>query len=477
MTGLTVAQDQALLGTLYELRATHRSGNGWKPQAWTEVLAAVNKAQPNDPKTTSQVQARTNYLKTRYFDYVFCMKYSGVGWDDEAKHCTATQEYQTEFLQVHGPAALFPHGVVGSLNNRPFIQSSCASRPAPCPPSRSCLAQTFGALSVLESKCAAAHQLVQRSPFYPSSFASALPHPLPPPVQQRELQLLRPHRAPSALRHPSPSALQQQLVPLPWPWPRLTCPFHDLLEKIYEGGKNCATGAQVLHLGYTAKRVAAAQAKRNKENQPADINLDDEDDADANVDEAPLEKAAKFKSKSKSKSKTKAAAAPLGKDLSSDGGKKSTADAMGDAVGALLEPLEVSSDDELVVPPSMALRSEPSRKRIRADSEGEDDDANTPHERRRRSKSSSSSSAKSKIDATNNFARSVDSLATAFTQPVVVRDDLSYIALVNKILQEDPTLLPADDDGSYYSCIRATSPKILLHPCTTMPVLTGTAPV
>ncbi|KAJ7192404.1 hypothetical protein GGX14DRAFT_406355 [Mycena pura] len=61
MTGLTVAQDNALLGALYELRATHRSGNGWKPQAWTEAVAAVNKAQPNDLKTTAQVQARTNY--------------------------------------------------------------------------------------------------------------------------------------------------------------------------------------------------------------------------------------------------------------------------------------------------------------------------------------------------------------------------------------------------------------------------------
>ncbi|KAJ7218380.1 hypothetical protein GGX14DRAFT_560723 [Mycena pura] len=86
------------------------------------------------------------------------------------------------------------------------------------------------------------------------------------------------------------------------------------------------------------------------------------------------------------------------------------------------------------------------------DSDADDDDATTSHERRR-SKSSSSGSAKGKMDATNNFARSVDNLASAFIQPVVVCDDLSYIAHVNKILQEDSTLLPTDDDGSYYSCI------------------------
>ncbi|KAJ7194242.1 hypothetical protein GGX14DRAFT_404866 [Mycena pura] len=285
----------------------HRSTGRWKVQVWTEVLAAVNRAQPNDPKTTVKIQTHINY-------------YSGVGWDDEAKHCTATAEYQAEFLQDTRIAS---------------------QRPAP--------------------------------------FTTN----------------------------------------------------HDMLEKIYEGGKNYATGSQVLHLGYTVKRVAVAQVKREKENHAVNINMDDDDAAD----EAPQKKAAK----SKSKLKTKEAAAPLGRIPSSDGEKESTADAM----GMHLEPMES---------PPKPSQCESSCKCIHADSDG--NDADTSHELRHcRSKSSSSSSAKGKVDAMNNFACSVNNLATAFTQPVVVRDDLSYIAQVNKILQEDLTILPAGDDGSYYSCI------------------------
>ncbi|KAJ7218381.1 hypothetical protein GGX14DRAFT_560725 [Mycena pura] len=113
---------------------------------------------------------------------------------------------------------------------------------------------------------------------------------------------------------------------------------------------------QVLHLGYTAKRVAAGRAKREKENQPpADVNTKDEDDADADVDEAPPRKVIK----SKSKSKTKAAVTSLGKNSSSEGAKESTAD----ATGTHLEPMEVSSNDDLVILPPKASYGKLSRKR------------------------------------------------------------------------------------------------------------------
>ncbi|KAJ6459860.1 hypothetical protein C8R45DRAFT_1081267 [Mycena sanguinolenta] len=97
-------QAEALLDTLIKMKATHQSGNGWKPTIWTDVVknmqAAASDTQPAKDKVVCQ--NKLGYMKETFELYMFVAKFSGSGWDNDEKHATNTPEYVADFLKVHG---------------------------------------------------------------------------------------------------------------------------------------------------------------------------------------------------------------------------------------------------------------------------------------------------------------------------------------------------------------------------------------
>ncbi|KAJ7821006.1 hypothetical protein B0H14DRAFT_3471855 [Mycena olivaceomarginata] len=89
------------------------SGNGWKPSVWAGVIALVAAANPDASPKKDQTKciSKINYacspstppaLKEKFEAYLFVKKYSGIGWDDEDHHATATEEVIKTFLEAHG---------------------------------------------------------------------------------------------------------------------------------------------------------------------------------------------------------------------------------------------------------------------------------------------------------------------------------------------------------------------------------------
>ncbi|KAJ7483107.1 hypothetical protein B0H11DRAFT_2279890 [Mycena galericulata] len=95
---------KAMLSTLSEMKETHMSGNGFKPQVWAPVVIKVNEASPevNPKKDKQKCMNKLSYLKKIYDLYVFVQKFSGSGWDDEAKHATNTEDYIQDFVKTYG---------------------------------------------------------------------------------------------------------------------------------------------------------------------------------------------------------------------------------------------------------------------------------------------------------------------------------------------------------------------------------------
>ncbi|KAJ7802355.1 hypothetical protein B0H14DRAFT_2614345 [Mycena olivaceomarginata] len=94
-----------LLDSLIGKKSTHRSGNGWKPTVWPEIVALVQAANPAaDPKKDKvKCISKINYLQKCLGQYLFVKKYSGVGWDDEDNYATATVEFIEMFIKGNGP--------------------------------------------------------------------------------------------------------------------------------------------------------------------------------------------------------------------------------------------------------------------------------------------------------------------------------------------------------------------------------------
>ncbi|KAJ7846852.1 hypothetical protein B0H14DRAFT_2583895 [Mycena olivaceomarginata] len=95
----------ALLNGLISKKSTHQSGNGWKPTVWPEIVALVQAANPAADPKKDQVKciSKINYLQKCLGQYLFVKKYSGVGWDDEDNHATATVEFIETFIKANGP--------------------------------------------------------------------------------------------------------------------------------------------------------------------------------------------------------------------------------------------------------------------------------------------------------------------------------------------------------------------------------------
>ncbi|KAJ7340554.1 hypothetical protein DFH08DRAFT_938508 [Mycena albidolilacea] len=95
----------ALLNGLISKKSTHQSGNGWKPTVWPEIVVLVQAANPAADPKKDQVKciSKINYLQKCLGQYLFVKKYSGVGWDDEDNHATATVEFIETFIKINGP--------------------------------------------------------------------------------------------------------------------------------------------------------------------------------------------------------------------------------------------------------------------------------------------------------------------------------------------------------------------------------------
>ncbi|KAJ7049646.1 hypothetical protein C8F01DRAFT_1265031 [Mycena amicta] len=99
--GFTQAETLAMLAVMLENKDKDGTGNGWKPQIWPKVIAAVN-AVPNTPvRTATQSQSHNTYIKGNFELYCFVAGYSGTGWDDEEKCCVADESFQDTFFTVH----------------------------------------------------------------------------------------------------------------------------------------------------------------------------------------------------------------------------------------------------------------------------------------------------------------------------------------------------------------------------------------
>ncbi|KAJ7354582.1 hypothetical protein DFH08DRAFT_802496 [Mycena albidolilacea] len=107
------AETTALIDGLIAKKSTHQSGNGWKPSVWAGVIALVAAANPDASPKKDQTKciSKINYacspstppaLKEKFEAYLFVKKYSGIGWDDEDHHATATEEVIKTFLEAHG---------------------------------------------------------------------------------------------------------------------------------------------------------------------------------------------------------------------------------------------------------------------------------------------------------------------------------------------------------------------------------------
>ncbi|KAJ7885685.1 hypothetical protein B0H14DRAFT_3431637 [Mycena olivaceomarginata] len=92
----------ALIDSLIGKKSTHQSGNGWKPSVWAGVVALVAAANPDasPKKDQTKCNSKINYLKETFEMYLFVKKYSGIGWDNEDHHATATDEVIKPFLEL-----------------------------------------------------------------------------------------------------------------------------------------------------------------------------------------------------------------------------------------------------------------------------------------------------------------------------------------------------------------------------------------
>ncbi|KAJ7501624.1 hypothetical protein B0H11DRAFT_1992452 [Mycena galericulata] len=100
---------KAMLSTLSEMKETHMSGNGFKPPSLGSSRNQGQRSQPRSQpekgqaKMHEQVKLRMpRKLKKIYDLYVFVQKFSGSGWDDEAKHATNTEDYIQDFVKTYG---------------------------------------------------------------------------------------------------------------------------------------------------------------------------------------------------------------------------------------------------------------------------------------------------------------------------------------------------------------------------------------
>ncbi|KAJ7805671.1 hypothetical protein B0H14DRAFT_3153309 [Mycena olivaceomarginata] len=94
----------ALLDGLIDKKSRHQSGNGWKSTVWPGIVALVQAANPAADPKKDQVKcvSKINYLQKCLGQYLFVKKYSGVGWDDEQNHATATAEFIETFIKWDG---------------------------------------------------------------------------------------------------------------------------------------------------------------------------------------------------------------------------------------------------------------------------------------------------------------------------------------------------------------------------------------
>ncbi|KAJ7790127.1 hypothetical protein B0H14DRAFT_2626376 [Mycena olivaceomarginata] len=65
---------------------------------------------PRRPQRKTRPSAIPNQLKETFEMYLFVKKYSGIGWDDEDHHATATEEVIKPFLEAHGSKRAFTTG-------------------------------------------------------------------------------------------------------------------------------------------------------------------------------------------------------------------------------------------------------------------------------------------------------------------------------------------------------------------------------
>ncbi|KAJ7429654.1 hypothetical protein FB451DRAFT_1327687 [Mycena latifolia] len=95
---------KAMLRELTEKKDTQMSGNGFKPQVWASVITKVREANPdaNPPKDKQKCMNKLSYLKKVFDLYLFVQKFSGTGWDDDAKHATNTEGYVADFVKTYG---------------------------------------------------------------------------------------------------------------------------------------------------------------------------------------------------------------------------------------------------------------------------------------------------------------------------------------------------------------------------------------
>ncbi|KAJ7204332.1 hypothetical protein GGX14DRAFT_398186 [Mycena pura] len=100
----SAVQTTAALNVLLANKSMHQSGNGWKPDVWTQVVKACKDKVKSVRLASIEVwtSLMMSQIKANYEDYLFVGKFSGTGWDDEAKHFTNVTIVVEEFLEIHG---------------------------------------------------------------------------------------------------------------------------------------------------------------------------------------------------------------------------------------------------------------------------------------------------------------------------------------------------------------------------------------
>ncbi|KAJ7785108.1 hypothetical protein DFH07DRAFT_763721 [Mycena maculata] len=87
------------LSSLLEKKASHQSGNGWKPSVWPDIVKAMAAANPGtEPQKDMTVKSKLEYMRLGPA-YIFVAKFSGTGWDAEDN---TQQIYIKDFIPTHG---------------------------------------------------------------------------------------------------------------------------------------------------------------------------------------------------------------------------------------------------------------------------------------------------------------------------------------------------------------------------------------
>ncbi len=95
-----------------------RAENGFKKEAWTDVLLAMREKFTTTRFEVKQLKSKTDQLKKKYTIFQALCDNSGFGWNEEKMIPTAPDDVWERYMQVFIPYLFLFHYVTGTSGSQ-----------------------------------------------------------------------------------------------------------------------------------------------------------------------------------------------------------------------------------------------------------------------------------------------------------------------------------------------------------------------